>query len=73
VVSKNIPDEVDYRSCDDDEEDKQRNHLEKKVSKGIQQKTERNLQQTHPFGTFKSLGFIEGKVLIGAEYVNAYG
>ena len=59
--------EEDY----DDEEDEQRHHLKEEVGKGIKQEAEGYLKQTHPFGSPESLGLIEGKVLIGTEYVDA--
>ena len=73
VVHQHVSDEVDHGSGHKDEEHEHGYHFEEMIGQGIEEETERDLQQTHPLGPSEPVAFIEGKVLISPEYVDADG
>ena len=73
MVHQHVSDEVYYGSGYEDEEHEHGDHFEEVVGEGVEEKTEGDLQQTHPFGASETVIFVEGEVLVSPEYVYADG
>lgn len=73
MIDYHIFDEVYHRSSHHDEQNEHRDSLEEGVKDRIEQVTERNLENSYPFGTLKAIFFIECKVLVGPEDIDTDG
>lgn len=73
MVSDNIFQKVNPRGSDENEKHEHWNHREKFIKDSVKEKAKRYLHNADPFGTFKSIFFVESKALVGAKNIYTYG
>lgn len=73
VCSKHVTDKVNHRSSHQDEEHEHRDHHKEEGSDGVEEEAEGNDHDSYPLGPFEAILFIEGKVFVGSEDIDADG